>query len=415
MEIVPYLDETTIKNIIEKDSIAEIDKKISPFIKIGEEKRPRGYYLLYFKDNNLRQKFKYFSFFEYHWEGRDSIFLRYLKFNFKDFNFYLGNFTFSSFLSLIFSHPNYLPIEEYKNLYRKEVKPATIYNKNKSFTGLFLNYQNFSLLTTNKVFAILLKNRINIFYFLKEKFGISYFIKKYFINSCFSSEIAFSNRKEYGIAFSIFYLWKFFTYHFHFTYLNKELSNYTYYQKRDFPYFDTNIKINLDYFIFQVKYLSFFNYQYDSFPHNLSFILKREEKNFDWQFKLTRYLKLTRIRRWSNSFLISKDFKNLSFCLILSDNYYEGKEIKRKYLISPKIKGKIRNWEIILAYYFNYFNRDFKVYNFEEEILEEHSLKENIKQRLVFQINCNFLNFLLKLKFSLDKKIGYITYLSIKI
>ncbi|MCX7837303.1 MAG: hypothetical protein N2323_05025, partial [candidate division WOR-3 bacterium] len=77
IEKIPYLDELKIKNIIEKDSIGEIDKRIKPFIKIGEEKKPRLYYSLYLKDNNLRQRIKYFSFFEYHWEGKDSTIIKY--------------------------------------------------------------------------------------------------------------------------------------------------------------------------------------------------------------------------------------------------------------------------------------------------------------------------------------------------
>ncbi len=422
IEIVPYLDEITIKNIIEKDSIGEIEQKIKPFIKISEEKKPRLYYSLYFKDKRLRQRIKYFSSFEYHWEGRDSTIIHYLKFNIKNLNFYLGDFLFSRSLSLIFSHPNYLPIEEYKNLYKKEISPATSYSKNKSFTGLFFNYKNFSLLTSDKVFGIFnniiikdFKNEINLFYFLKEKLGISYFFKKHFLNSSFSSEIGFTNKKEYGITFSIFYRWEFFTYNLHFGYLNKNLSNYTYYQKRDFPYFDTDLKTDINNFILQVKYLSFFNYEYDSFPHNLSFIIKRKENDFSWQIKLRRYLKLTRINRWSNSFLINKNLKDISLSLFLSDNYYENKRLKRKYLISPRINIRVKNLEIILAYYLNYFNQDFKIDNFEEEILAEHSLEENIRKRFVSQINCNFKNFLLKLKFSFDKEISYLTYLSIKI
>ncbi|MCX7837751.1 MAG: hypothetical protein N2323_07410, partial [candidate division WOR-3 bacterium] len=217
---------------------------------------------------------------------------------------------------------------------------------------------------------------------------------------------------EYGITFSIFYFWNFFTYDFQFAYLNKDLSPYTYYQKRDFPYFDNNIKINLADFTFQINYLSFFNYQYDSFPHNLSFIIKKEEKTFAWQFQINRYLKLTRIKKWSNSFLITKNFKNLNFSLFISDNYYQE---KRKYLIIPKIKMEIKNLETLLAYYINHFNWDFKSYHFEEEILAEHSLKENIKNRFLFQITCNFNNFLLKLKFSFDKEVDYLTYLSIKV
>jgi len=422
IEIVPYLDDLAIKNIRERDSIGKIDKRAEPFIKIREEEKPRLYYSLYFKNNKIRQRIKYFSSFEYHWEGRDSTIIRYLKFNFKNFNFHFGNFIFNRSLSLIFSHPNYLPIEEYKNLYKKEISPATIYNKNKGFTGIFFNYKNFSLLTSDKVFGIFnnliikdFKNEINLFYIPKEKFGISYFIKRYFLNSSLTSEIGFTNKKEYSITFLVSSHLSFFTYNFHFAYLNKDLSKYTHYQKREFPYFDTNIKTNINNFIFQVKYLSFFNYEYDSFPHTLTFSIKREEDNFSWQIKTSRYLKLTRINKWSNSFLINKSLKDISLSLFLSDNYYENKVLKRKYLISPRIKTKIKKLEIILAYYLNYFNQDFKVYNFEEEILAEHTLEENIRKRFVFQINCNFKNFLLKLKFSFDKEISYLTYLSIKI
>lgn len=419
IEIVPYLDEITIKNIREKGDLVEIDKRAKSFIKIGKEKMPRLYYSSYFKDKKLRQKVKYFSLFEYHWETEDSIIIRYLKFNIKNFNLHIGNFTLSRSLSLIFSHPNYLPIEEYKNLYKKEILPAKVYNKDRSFTGLFFNYQNLSLLTTDKVFGIFqnilikdFKNEINIFYFLKKKFGFGYFFKKYFLNSSLSSEIVLTNKKEFGIAFSLFYSLSFFTYNFQFAYLNRDLSPYTYYQKRDFPYFNTIIKTDLKDFNFQIKYLSFFNYQYDSFPHNLSFIIEKRENNFTWQFKISRYLRLTKIRKWSNSFLLGKNFKNFSFSLSLSDNYYEE---KRKYLISPRIKAGIKNWEIILAYYFNYFNKDFKIYNFEEELLEEHTLKDNIKGKIVSQLTCNFKDISLKLKFSCDKEISYITYLSIKI
>lgn len=422
IEIVPYLDDLAIKNIRERDSIGKIDKKIEPFIKIREEKKPRLYYSLYFKDKKLSQRIKYFSFFEYHWEGKDSIITHYLKFNIKDFNFHLGDFTFFRSLSLIFSHPNYLPIEEYKNLYKREIIPARSYNKNKSFTGLFFNYKNFSLLTSDKVFGIFqdikikdFKKGINLFYFPKEKMGFSYFIKKYFPNSSLSSEIGFTSKKEYGITFSIFYRWQFFTYNLHFAYLNKNLSPFTYYSKRNFPYFDTYFKTDIKDFILQVKYLSFFNYNYDSFPHNLSFTIKREEDNFSWQIKTSHYLKLTRINRWSNSFLINKNLKSFSFSLFLSDNYYEEKRLKRKYIISPRIKVKIKNYEIIFAYYLNYYNKDFRISNFEEEILAEHSLEENIRKRFISQITCNFQDILLKLKFSFDKEISYITYLSIKI
>ncbi len=429
IEKVPYLDELTIKKIKEKGSFSEIDKrtltKIKPFLKLNKEEKPKFYYYFNLKNGEIKNKVKYFSIFDYQWEGKKETIIHYLKFKIKNFDLYLGDFTLARSLFLIFSHPHYLPIERYQNLYQREVLPATIYKKNKSFFGFFIAYDKnlpTKLLITDKVFGLFedfsisdFKNELNLFYFLKEKIGFSYFLKKYFENSIFSQEIAYSNKKEFGYALKIFFRYNFFSYQSQFAYLNKNLSLYTYYQKRDFPYFQINIKNDFREILFQIEYLSFFNYDYDSLPHKISFILEKEDEDFDWQFKIDRYLKLTRIRKWSNSLLIKKDFKNLTLGLFLGDYYQEEKKLKRKYLLSPRIKTKIKNWEISFYYYLNYFNKDIKVYNFEEELLAEHSLKENIKNRYLSQISCNFKNFSLKFKLAFDKEIDYLTYFSIKI
>jgi len=427
--IVPYLDELSVKRIKAESSFLEIDKrtlaKIKPFIKLVKEEKPKFYYYFNLKNGEIKNKVKYSSIFDYQWEGKKETVIHYFKFNIKNFNLYLGDFTFARSLFLIFSHPHYLPIEKYQNLYRRELLPATIYKKNKSFFGFLIAYNKdlpTKLLITDKVLGLFgditvdnFKNELNFFYFLKEKFGFSYFLKKYFENSIFSQEIAYTNKKEFGYALKIFFRYNFFSYQSQFAYLNKNLSAYTYYQKRDFPYFQINIKNDFQEITFQIEYLSFFNYDYDSLPHKISFILEKEDKNFNWQFKINRYLKLTRIRKWSNSFLLKKDFKNLMLGLFLADYYQEEQKLKRKYLISPRIKAKIKNWEVIFYYYLNYFNEDIKVYNFEEELLAEHSLKENIKNRYVSQINCNWRNFSLKFKLAFDKEIDYLTYFLTKI
>jgi len=429
IEKIPYLDELTIKKIKAESSFSEIDKKtmakIKPFIKLAKEKKPKFYYYFNLKNGEIKNKVKYFSIFDYQWEGKKETISHYLKFRIKDFDFHIGDFTFARSLFLIFAHPYYLPIIEYQNLYQREVLPATIYKKNKSFFG-FLITANKNLLTklliTDKVFGLFedfsigdFKNGLNLFYFLKEKIGFSYSFKKYFGNSFCHQEIAYTNKKEFGYAVKIFFHYNFFSYQSQFAYLNKNLSPYTYYQKRDFPYFQINIKNDFSEIAFQIEYLSFFNYDYDSLPHKISFIFEKENENFDWQLKINRYFKLTRIRKWSNSFLIKRNFKNLTFGLFLADYYQEEKKLKRKYLLSPRIKAKIKNWEISFYYYLNYFNEDMKVYNFEEEILAEHSLKENIKNRYVSQINCYWQNFSLKFKLAFDKEIEYLTYFLIKI